>query len=487
MSSLTLNGHSRSFKSPDYDEKSAASSSDAALSTKTAGDFIVIQPSKDAWDTISRIQRDVGEQLKKIGITTWAPNPHHLAHLTLFMGLQAGLTADERTKLMTRVMRKLSDSEAFTQNIRFSHVDTKVKFGPFKYVTLHFASPKLQALQQKVMEAVKEAVEHDEVSVEKVHFEKIHKSFHPHFTLGILDVDSTEHEDVAKLNTGENKKQIGRFFGGKKKKDYKALSVSFLVKSITLLGVPDLKAKVRDKKYVTLIKRDLSSDAPRLEQRAKEETSALNRITAQIQSQLGYSSFFTLKPSSAFISKTSTYKPMIGVEFMNRKDAEKLLQHVDSRPGAKIQDADGSFLVNLGPERCEKLFKGKVGLDVYTEATAQLDSPKPQKRKRADEDTSISKRQRSSDTKSTDALNEKLQKLANYPEAFQIERFQHGAGSPVLRVKFWYQGDIEEFCEKHSLKIGTGRDIMGYVDLNQEACEKIFGKSEGQAIFKDFC
>jgi hypothetical protein len=80
------------------------------------GYWLAIRPTTQdlygGWSEIKKIQNFVGAELRKEGITTWAPYTERLAHVSVFLGLTEQTTAKEKEAVMLRVAGKLVSNGA---------------------------------------------------------------------------------------------------------------------------------------------------------------------------------------------------------------------------------------------------------------------------------------------------------------------------------------------------------------------------------------
>ncbi|HXF29757.1 MAG TPA: 2'-5' RNA ligase family protein, partial [Chlamydiales bacterium] len=218
------------------------------LSVKTDVDFVAIRPSPQAWKTVEHGQRWVGKLLVQEGITTWSPTPYSLAHLTLYSGFKKAMTESEREKFIARLNTTVAEVDAFEIEIQLADPATQIKRGPFKYVTLHFNNPTLIQLQTKVKKAVHQTILKKELTFEHIDFDKFHKTFVTHLTIGVLDAPNN-HLDIDQLNDKKAKTLFSKQLAFRRKIDFQQQSIQLSVSDVELVGVTSLRAQLSERVY----------------------------------------------------------------------------------------------------------------------------------------------------------------------------------------------------------------------------------------------
>lgn len=120
-----------------------------SVQPKTMGEYIVIKPSKETWDQLSKIQEFANE--KMTGVESWKATDYQNAHLTLYAGFETPLTLDQKRALMKEIAQQVSTIQPFCVKIDLKK--TSLETGG-KYLVFKFDDEKLMELQSKVKVAV---------------------------------------------------------------------------------------------------------------------------------------------------------------------------------------------------------------------------------------------------------------------------------------------------------------------------------------------
>lgn len=203
------------------------------------GYWFTIKPTPESWQTIEKIQEFAGKKLKEEGINNWAAYPYHLAHITVFLGLSDKTTEQEKSLIMKRVANKISQLKNF--DINFQVKDAKIGRGPGKFLTLHFDTPQTKVINEKIKEAIKEAIACGEFDRRHLQQDekgdKLDRKFKPHLSLGVIDLEdnmdwSKKPKDIKAFLNKNNSAQ----FETKVKGAFANDTIKFPVKNIDLLG-----------------------------------------------------------------------------------------------------------------------------------------------------------------------------------------------------------------------------------------------------------
>lgn len=440
------------------------------IHAQTDGDFLVVKPNRAAWNAIAPIQAGLNEKMHQEGFKKWVPASHELAHLTLFMGFNKGLSGQERTNLMQRIGKKISKIDNFDLNVKINDESTKLSMLG-KYVTLHFEGGKLNLLHEKVKEAVNKALRKNEISPEHINFDKLNANkFTPHFTLGILDVNKNEasnHPEVKKLNSYNVRTRIQNWFNDNKNNgSFNDIRFKLPVKKVHLLGVENINAPAGEKRYLHLAECKLG--APNAMEPIASRNTPLNpkpldfkaAINNKIDQILGEPSGYIFHHVSFEYMTDHTGQPMIGIAFNYEDDAKRFLQAVDGRPGSKLWEENRKHIVKLGMQRCQNLF-GSNGQSIYDSGIKTL---------------SYEKR-----------LKDKLKELTGYNgDVIFIEKDVDQNKKPTVKVSFRCSESVENILKE---QLGTaihycGERYMSYIWLGEARCKKLFGEIDGQDIYE---
>ncbi len=376
---------------------------DVNLNLQTDAEMLVVQPTEESWKHIATIQNTVGDILKQEGLTTWTPASMEKAHFTLYAGLN-GLSNIERAKLMQRVAEKVSQIPEFNLQVKMNekfqdHAEmvstTHVKRGPYKWLTLIMAKDQLKDLTNKIKEAVREAIEHNELDAEHADLDKLTKHHATHITLGVLDVDdhiykdlppnhSGQHPEILQLNNQEAKKAFGKLMAN----EHKGKSFTIPVREISLIGIQNLQGPLTEKHYHLLAHCPMgSSYAPKssipskksilkpmaIPQEAFKSANQLHdesilkdkliSLLPEEARMMASHKYFNIKPS-----KDEKGKSTIEVHFSAGYGEETIYEKLATvRPS---NAKNGWYYIRLGEERCQKLFGVKQGKSIYNSHAA---------------------------------------------------------------------------------------------------------------------
>lgn len=369
------------------------------------GYWFAVEPTPTAWKTIEKIQNFVGQELSKEKITTWAPYPHKLSHVSIFLGLSEKTTPSEKSNIMRRVGEKVAKLDKFS--IDFDMNQAELVRGPGNYITLQFDSPSVKILNEKVREAIKEAIQAGEF--DRTHLytngtgtDKLDQDIHTHFTLGILDVEETpqtpwkdKHKDVKALFNKENKAKFEALFKQKANTEFKNLHVNFPVNEVELLGLDKAKVKVQSKEYLSLASCGLADPSNLLNPNVKpfdpqqkpqqpvniiqgmqnlvintpKPITALERIHEKVAAVLGKVVNVEFKADH-----DENHRPLINVGFKDYNDAARLFQAAGT--GGNIFHIGDKYWVRLGQKRLANLFGEQLGAQVHQQGFTALSSAK---------------------------------------------------------------------------------------------------------------
>lgn len=387
------------------------------------GYWLAVEPSPAAWNTIQKIQNFVTSEMAKEKIQNWAPYPHRISHVSIFLGFNEKMTAQEKTVVMRRVADKISKMPKF--NIDFDLSQAVLDRGPGNYITLKFTSPSIQALNLKVREAVKEAISAGEFDRSHLYTngtgkDKLDLDIEPHMTVGIIDVNESpaiewkdKHPDMrAFYNKANTQRFIDLFKEKTSKGELNGLRVSFPVNNIDLLGLNNPKSKVAQKQYTTLATCGLNTESKSLNPYAQyyQHAPAAAQPSSQPAQRAGYTApalpadsrakseellrqFQGLSISQPMpplveirqkmgeiifpgvslkfkLDKDESGQPLINVGFDTFEQAKRVLDQ--TAMGGKIWNTDGKYWVRLGQKRMMALFGANKGSEVYKAGIATL-------------------------------------------------------------------------------------------------------------------
>jgi hypothetical protein len=363
------------------------------------GYWFAVEPKRSEWKTVKVMQDFVGKELEKEKINNWAPYPHNLAHITVFLGLNEKTTKQEKSAIMLRVSDKISQMKDYKINF----CPQNIKRGPGSFVTLHFDSSQTQAINTKIREAIKEAIKEGEF--DKSHLRannkgnKLNKDISPHITLGIIDVEDSgdtpwvnRHKDIKSLMNKEKSAQFEKSFKDK----FKKTNVCFSVDKVSLIGTNNLSKykPISEKKYKTLANCNLNqisiskpfnlsfseseetykeinnNEQICLENKRDELINQLNElrlksIAKKVADTVGNDVYLKIKKDS-----DGNGNDLINVGFENKSDAIDLLDKVGN--GTKIWNEDNRYWVRLGEKRMKMLFGSNNGTDAYNQGIQAL-------------------------------------------------------------------------------------------------------------------
>lgn len=360
---------------------------------KKPGDFLVVQPTPEAWKQVERIQQFVTAAFKQDGIKqkkdggTWTPTPHRLSHITLFKDFGSPLTHSEQRLVMSKVAEKVSNLHALDFEVRVNDSETSIARGPGTWVTLHFTGPNLTFLKNKVIEAVKEAreeaktrrKEEDEKGKGKgmdcsdpneyatllaITDDELGKTtVNPHLTLGILDVGpQVNHPDVTRLRKGCNVEEFGRLFELYKAGPLKDISFKIPLRFVSLLHCEDLYAPVEKKQYQVLRQLEL---IPRVVPSVKKESpedkykSCFYKMGSKLTSSFGFTGKLQLEDHAASSMSTRT------IDLTFEETDAKTFMLLSEFLKATVETVDSKIYLHLREEHCKKLFGDKEGKEIY--------------------------------------------------------------------------------------------------------------------------
>jgi len=335
------------------------------------GYWFALDPTLSVWNnTIEKIQNFVGEELSKEKITNWAPYPYKLGHISVFVGLNAKATGEEKAAILRRIAEKISQTQAYSINFE----NAVIKRGPGKYVTLHLDSPATKAINELVREAIAESYYAHEFDISHLTGE-LNKDISPHITLGIIDVEDSieilwpnKHKDIKALVNNDNTMKFQKLF----KQKFKS-TASFPINSIELMGTNNLskKSKIAEKNYLTLASCGLmqaaSKNSPQLElwydpTWGKENWYPIIKAR-QIPRVTETMAVLTVSLAKVFNKadlKLAFEKDvcenghqLISMGFEDLSDAKSLVQLID--PSCPIFEKENRFWVSLGENRMSAL------------------------------------------------------------------------------------------------------------------------------------
>lgn len=370
----------------------ASQSSNTGWLNANYGSWLSITPSKLAWDQLRGIQDFVGEQLRERNITEWVPYSYNLAHASVFLGFSDQVNPEEKRVLMNRIADKIAHLPKFHVNVKDAQLEILGR-----YITLHFNSEKMRALNEAIRNVIKECINSKEFNREHLYKnggnkDKLENDIDPHFTVGIIDVEGSKeipwekrHKDIRALaNKSKNESLIQEF-----NEKYSEFAFSFPVNDVKIIGLPNPKAKVGDKNYVTLETFNLGSNS-----RAPNPVSSQPiRMSTPSRKELESSEFpfslFDLKEkitkfsgtpdyqleSGSYIDKTGTKQNTINVMFEEEGPCLKFVQYLDKgsdRKSVAWKDKKTQrFKAGLGLERLKVLYDGSVER-IFKESTNEL-------------------------------------------------------------------------------------------------------------------
>lgn len=222
---------------------------------KIQGAWFAVEPTPTAWKELEKVQKYVVGQLKQEGIESWVPYPHPISHATIFMGFNDQITNVEKEKVMKRIANKIAAMPKF--EVSFDLCLAEITRGPGPHVILKIPSREIKILNQKVREAIAEAIDRGEF--DRNHLfkgasgkrDKLEFDLEPHFTLGVIDSASIPPAFTnprAVKNFEDDFLNQTRFLNGK----LRDIKVSFPVESLVLLDINQPNAKVANKVYTAV-------------------------------------------------------------------------------------------------------------------------------------------------------------------------------------------------------------------------------------------
>ncbi len=204
-----------------------AANVNANIMAQTDGDYLVLRPDSNTLNNVQKIQSKIAQIMADNGIQTYHSTPAESIHLTLFNHLNGpgadathsyGLTPTDRAKLMNKVAEKVASISPFVLTLTLGKktggrpevgidAGSNLSFPLNLGVRLTLDTKNLELLRSKVCEAVKESgitIDQSKLNPKGVSHvtHELTKNFHPHFSLGTLDLESDQshHRDVQKLN-----------------------------------------------------------------------------------------------------------------------------------------------------------------------------------------------------------------------------------------------------------------------------------------------
>lgn len=438
----------------------------------TDGDFIVLKVNPGPASPLEKVKNFVNHQFENANISTWKPAQENKQHITLFMGLNKGMTQKERESLLTIISRKLANKKQYHEAIDLK--TTKVKLGPGKYVTLQFRSQKITHLAKRVQKAIKYSFKNGLVRPEVINQQKLNalgnsSNFHPHITLGVVSDDPTHPDQMLLQGTNDFKKSFGSKYKAAKKQGVLGDKIVLDRDRIHLLGVEDLQ--VSNKKYIDLATISLGQKSEQRFRRPRPvKSTALPRLQHVNRS-------LTISNSRARKDATSIIRDkMLGLcNYDSHMDVKR----------SKDEKGKQTFRVTFEPsELAKKNIKEALGDDVAFHKARKVFIQVGEKRlkKLFGESEGVRLFQKKN---ATSNIRDKMLGLCNYDPHTDVKKSKDEKGKQTFRVTF----EPSELAKKN-IKQALGDDVVFhkakkvYIQVGEKRLKKLFGESKGLRLIQ---
>lgn len=216
------------------------------IDQKYDGNTIVCYPTSDDFSRMQVVVDRIDKFFVDHGITTFTPTPQASSHISLFTGINANISAEERKYIIEQVAERIAHLNPMKIMVQFDNKKVSIEISPPKeeaggnkkaYTVLKFPSPDLQKLNDLVADVIRNGIAEKHISPEHIDLVKLEKRSPTHITLGRLKGENQQavEEDKKKLRDTEIKQKFKQTVQQALK--VKQYSFMLSIHAISLVGV----------------------------------------------------------------------------------------------------------------------------------------------------------------------------------------------------------------------------------------------------------